>query len=79
MQQHDDLEIIILSEISQTEKDKYHITYMQNLKKMIPIYLFMKQKQTQHLENELMVMVDEGRGNGWIVSLGLTCKLLYLK
>ena len=29
-----DLEIIILSEVSQTEKDKYHdITYMRNLKK----------------------------------------------
>ena len=27
-----DLEIIILSEVSQTEKDKYHITYMWNLK-----------------------------------------------
>ena len=28
-----DLEIIILSEVSQTEKDKYHIAYMWNLKK----------------------------------------------
>ena len=29
-----DLEIILLSEVSQTKKDKYHdITYMQNLKK----------------------------------------------
>ena len=29
-----DLEIVILSEVSQTEKDKYHdITYMWNLKK----------------------------------------------
>ena len=27
-----DLEIIILSEVSQTEKDKHNITYMQNLK-----------------------------------------------
>jgi len=27
-----DLEIFILSEVSQTEKDKYHITYMWNLK-----------------------------------------------
>ena len=27
-----DLEIIILSEVNQTEKDKYHITYMCNLK-----------------------------------------------
>ena len=28
-----DLEIIILSEVSQTEKDEYDIAYMQNLKK----------------------------------------------
>ena len=28
-----DLEIVILSEVNQAEKDKYHITYMWNLKK----------------------------------------------
>ena len=38
-----DLEIIILSEISQTENDKYHITYKWNLK-MIQISLFKKEK-----------------------------------
>ena len=27
------LRIIILSEVSQGQRDKYHITYMQNLKK----------------------------------------------
>ena len=37
---------IILSEVSQTEKDKYDITYMWNLKKMIQMNLFTKQKQT---------------------------------
>ena len=41
-----DLEIIMLSEVSQTEKDKYHINYMWNLKKMIQMNLFTKQKQT---------------------------------
>ena len=40
-----DLEIIILSEISQTEKDKYYITYMES-KKIIQKNLFTKQKQT---------------------------------
>ena len=31
-----DMEIIILSEVSQTEKDKYHIiSHMQNLKKYV--------------------------------------------
>ena len=42
-----DLEIIILSEVSQTEKDKYHdIAYMWNLKKKIQMNLFTKQKET---------------------------------
>ena len=30
-----DLEIIILCEISQTAKDKYHITYLWDLRKMV--------------------------------------------
>ena len=42
-----DQEIIILSEVSQREKDKYHITFMWNLiLKMIYINLLSKQKQT---------------------------------
>ena len=42
-----DLEIIILSEVSQTEKDKYHMmSYVWNLKKMIQMNLFTKQKWT---------------------------------
>ena len=46
-----DLEIIILSEVSQ-RKISYDIAYMQNLKnkqKKIPMNLFTKQKQTQRL------------------------------
>ena len=40
-----DLEIIILSEVSQTEKDKYHdIAYMWNLKEKIQMNLFTEQK-----------------------------------
>ena len=40
-----DLEIIILGEVSQTEKDKYRdITYLWNLKKMIEMNLYTKQK-----------------------------------
>ena len=39
-----DLEIITLNEVNHMEKDKYHdITYLQNLKKMIQMNLFMKQ------------------------------------
>ena len=38
-----DLEIIIVSEVNQTKKDKYDIAYMQN-KKMIQMNSFTKQK-----------------------------------
>ena len=49
-----DLEIIILSEVSDTEKGKsYDITYLQNLKKrkrkMIQMNITTKQKQTHRL------------------------------
>ena len=43
-----DLEIIILSEVSQTEKDKYHIAYCGTWKKMIQMNLLYKtDPQTQ--------------------------------
>ena len=42
-----DLDIIILSEVSQTEKYKYYIAYIWNLNKMMQKNLFIKQKQTQ--------------------------------
>ena len=43
-----DPEIIILNEVSQAEKDKYHmISHIYNLIKMIQKNLFTKQKQTQ--------------------------------
>ena len=42
-----DLQIIILSEVSQKEKDKYHvISVMCRVLKIIQINLFTKQKQT---------------------------------
>ena len=42
-----DLEIIILSEVSQTEKNKYHvISLICGILKMIKMNLFTKQKQT---------------------------------
>ena len=41
-----DIEIIILSEVSQIEKDKYpyDVTYKWNLKEMIQMNLYTKQK-----------------------------------
>ena len=44
-----DLEIIILGEVSQTEKYKYYITYMWNL---IQMNLFTKQKQTHRRKKQ---------------------------
>ena len=40
-----DLEIIILSEVSQTEKDKY-VTLICRIEKIVQMNLFTKQKQT---------------------------------
>ena len=55
-----ELESIILSEVSQTEKDKYqNSTYMWNLIfKMIQMNLFTKQKHTD-FKNKLMVTKRE--------------------
>ena len=51
------LEIMILNEVSQTEGRQ--ISYMWNLKKIIEINLFTKQKQTHRPENKLMVIKGE--------------------
>ena len=40
-----DLEIIILGEVSHTEKDKYYISLIVESKRVIQINLFSKQKQ----------------------------------
>ena len=52
-----DLEIIILSEVSQAEKDKHCMVsfIMRKLKKVMQRDLLMKQKQTPDLKNKLMV------------------------
>ena len=48
-----DLEIVILSEESQTEEDKYHIAYMWNLfLKRAQINLFIKQKQSHRYRKQ---------------------------
>ena len=46
-----DLEIVILSDVkSERERQILYIAYMQNLKKMIQMNLFTKQKQTHRLK-----------------------------
>ena len=48
-----DLEIIILSEVSQIEKDKYHmISLICVMYKKIQMNLFTKQKQTHRLRRQ---------------------------
>ena len=45
-----DLEIVILSEMSQREKDNYIITYTQKLKKVIHMNLFTNRNKATDLE-----------------------------
>ena len=63
-----DLEIIILSEVNQKEKDKYHVIIlnMWNLKFDKWTYLWNKNNLAD-IENRLMVAT----GQKWIWSLGL--------
>ena len=61
-----DLEIIILSEASQTEKDKYHMTSLIceiNKKTYKRTYL---QNRNRHTDIENKVMVTKGEGVGSI-------------
>ena len=57
-----DLEIIILSEVSQREKDKYcMISRICGIKLMVQMNLFIKQKQTQKT-NLWLPKGEEGEG-----------------
>ena len=58
-----DLEIIILSEVSQAEKAKSHISLnMQNLKRnVIQMNLFTKQKQTHRLREQTWLLKEKVR------------------
>ena len=57
-----ELEIITLSEISQTEKEiSYDITYIWNLKKMIQMNLFTKQELTHRPRKQTMIIQGKGQ------------------
>ena len=59
-----DLEIIILSEVSQTEKDKYHmISLTCGIWNMTQMNLFTKQKQT-HRHRKQIYGYQSGKGVG---------------
>ena len=76
-----DLEIIILGEVSQTEKDKNHdIAYMRNLKKRYKWTYLRNTNRLRDLEKELMVTRREGLGVGIVREFGIDIDtLLYLK
>ena len=62
-----DLEIVILSEVSQTEKDKYHMISLTcgNLKKKKDTdELIYKTERASDIENKLMVTKGERGGEG---------------
>ena len=58
-----DLQVIILSEVSQIEKDKYYmISFICRIIKIIQMNLFTKQKQT-YIEHKLMVTKEKRGGD----------------
>ena len=61
-----DLETLILSEASQKEKDKYHISLIYRAQMNLST-----EKKIMDLENRLVVAKGEGKGVGWLGSLGL--------
>ena len=65
------LEIIILSEVSLTEKDKYHLYVM-------GIFLFMKQKQTPGLGKQIYGYQREKRAGGINEEFGINIYTQYI-
>ena len=75
-----DLEIVILSEVSQTEKDEYHmISLICGIENMTQMNLSMNQKQTHRHRKQTCGCQGGGRvGEGWIGSLGLAGANYYI-
>ena len=57
-----DLEIVILSEVSQTERQIYDIAYMWNLKKQYKWTYLQNRNRVTNVENKLMVTRGKARG-----------------
>ena len=73
-----DLETVTLSEVSQTEKERYCMASLicRIQKEMIQMNL-PSRKRLPHLENELMVVGRDG-GKGQLGSLELACTHCYI-
>ena len=65
-----DLEIMIVSEVSQKEKD--HITYMWNIKYDTDELIQETEIDSQTQRADLWLPRERGAGEDWIGSLGLT-------
>ena len=74
-----DLQIVILSEVSQTEKEKYHKTAsMQNLKNDTNELIYKVEADSQTQRMNLWLPGGKGRREGYLGSLGLTCTHCYI-
>ena len=75
-----DLEITILSEVSQKEKDKYHmISIIRGIQNMTQINLSTKQKQTHRRREQICgCQGGGGEGEGWTGSWGLVDANYYI-
>ena len=75
------LEIVLLSKVSQTEKEIYPIAFLicGIWKEMIQmsLFLFLKRNSLTDLESKFMIAREEGWGEG-IESLGWTCTHCYI-
>ena len=66
-----EIETLILSEVSQKEKDKYHmIPLISEIQYMAQMNLS-TEKKIMDMENRLEVVKAEREGVGWIGNLGL--------
>ena len=66
------LEILILSEISQKEKDKYHmISHLWNLKYDTNVHIYKTEIDSQIQRAHLWLPRDGEEGEGWTESLRL--------
>ena len=71
-----DLEIIILREVSQKEKDKYHdINYMWNLKRDTNEYIYKTKTHSQIQKTDMWLPRSSRGGKDWEFEIS-KCKLL---
>ena len=66
-----ELQILILSEVSQKENDKYHMISLISAIYYMAQRTLSTEKKIMNLENRLVVAKGEGEGVGWISNLGL--------